>query len=144
MMKIDQQRFKQSIKKASLSLWGIFPIILGVVLLVSLANVVIPKSFYFVLFSKVPLLDSLIGSMLGSVFAGSPITSYLLGGELLNQGISLIAVTAFIVAWVTVGIIQLPAESLILGKKFAIVRNFTAFIFAIFVAIITVGIINLI
>lgn len=57
---------------------------------------------------------------------------------MLNQGVGLIAVTAFIVSWVTVGIIQLPAESVILGKKFAILRNISAFILSIIVAILTV------
>jgi hypothetical protein len=70
--------------------------------------------------------------------------SYIIGGELLKQGISLIAVTAFIVAWVTVGFIQLPAESMILGKKFAFVRNILSFIFAIIVALITVVILGVV
>ena len=51
------------------------------------------------------------------------------------EGISLYAVTAFIVAWVTVGMIQLPAEAAILGKRFAILRNFLSFLLSIAVAI---------
>jgi hypothetical protein len=47
-------------------------------------------------------------------------------------------VTAFIAAWVTVGVIQLPAEAAILGKRFALTRNALSFIFAIIVAIATV------
>jgi len=70
--------------------------------------------------------------------------SYIFAGELLKQGISLIAVTAFIVSWVTVGVIQIPAESAMLGKKFTLIRNISAFIFAIIVAIITVLILNII
>ena len=70
--------------------------------------------------------------------------SYIFAGELLKQGISLIAVTAFIVSWVTVGIVQIPAESAILGKRFTLIRNLTAFIFAIIVAILTVLILNVI
>ncbi|MEE8596786.1 MAG: hypothetical protein V3T09_03135 [bacterium] len=118
------------------------PLILGVLLLVSLIPVLIPKSFYLRFFQKNPILDSVTGSIIGSISAGSPITSYILGGEFLKDGVSLTAVTAFIVAWVTVGIIQLPAESLILGKKFAIIRNATSFLFAIIVALITVFLLN--
>ena len=87
-------------------------------------------------------MDSFIGSALGSILAGHPITSYIIGGELLEQGISLIAVTAFLVTWVTVGLVQLPVESALLGKKFAITRNITAFLFAILVAIITAAILG--
>lgn len=119
------------------------PIILGVLILVSLANVLVPKNFYTTLFRGNLFLDPFIGSLLGSILAGNPITSYIISGELLKQGISLIAVTAFIVSWVTVGVIQLPAEIMLLGKKFAITRNVTAFFLAIIVAIITVLILNL-
>ena len=89
-------------------------------------------------------LDSFIGSLVGSISAGNPITSYIFGGEMLSQGVGLIAVTAFIVSWVTVGIIQLPAESAILGKRFALLRNLTAFVFSIIVAIITVLILGVV
>ncbi|MEJ2267866.1 MAG: hypothetical protein P8X70_02205, partial [Nanoarchaeota archaeon] len=79
----------------------------------------------------------------GSISAGSPITSYIIGGELLKRGTSLIPVTAFIVAWVTVGIIQIPIESKTLGKKFTILRNSLAFISAIIVALITTAIMKI-
>ncbi len=135
-------KLKKSAIKAFKSLYKMLPLILGVLLLVSLIPVLIPKSFYLRFFQKNPILDSVTGSIIGSISAGSPITSYILGGEFLKDGVSLTAVTAFIVAWVTVGIIQLPAESLILGKKFAIIRNATSFLFAIIVALITVFLLN--
>ena len=134
---------KQSIIKAAKGLWKACPMILGTILLISLISILMPKSFYTIVFSKNIFLDSFMGSLVGSISAGNPITSYIFGGEMLEQGISLIAVTAFLVAWVTVGIIQLPAESVILGKKFALLRNFTAFILSIVVAIITILILRI-
>jgi len=135
-------KLKQAVVKAGKALYKSLPVLLSVILLISLINTLVPKSFYTTVFQKNIFLDSFIGSALGSILAGNPVTSYILGGELLNQGISLIAVTAFLVAWVTVGLVQLPAESLLLGKKFAILRNILSFVFAIFVAIITVLIIG--
>ena len=135
---------KKAIVKSALSLGKVLPLIAGTVLLAGLINSLIPKSFYLAVFHNNAILDSLIGTIIGSVSAGTPITSYILGGELLNQGVSLIAVTAFLVAWVTVGAIQLPAEAVILGKRFALLRNATAFIFAMIVAAITVFILTLI
>ena len=137
------KKLKQAIIKSAKAMYKSLPVLVGVILLVSLANALIPKSVYSYLFSKNIFFDSVIGSALGSILAGNPITSYILGGELLNQGVSLVAVTAFIVAWVTVGIVQLPAEIMLLGKKFAITRNITAFIFAIIVALLTVTIMGL-
>jgi uncharacterized membrane protein YraQ (UPF0718 family) len=140
----NKQKIKKSIIKAAIALWRSIPMILGTVLLVSLITTLVPSTFYTNIFSKNNFIDSFIGSFVGSISAGNPITSYIIGGEILNQGISLIAVTAFLVAWVTVGIIQLPAESSTLGKKFALLRNLSSFILAIIVAIITVFILGVI
>ena len=134
---------KKAIIKSALSLGKVLPLIAGTVLLAGLINTLIPKSFYLAVFYNNAILDSLIGTIIGSISAGTPITSYILGGELLNQGVSLIAVTAFLVAWVTVGAVQLPAEIAILGKRFALLRNATAFILAVAVAIITVFVLKL-
>ncbi len=140
----NKKRLKEAIAKTARSLYFSLPILVGVILLVGLANTFIPKTAYSALFSKIAFLDAFIGAVVGSVLAGNPVTSYVVGGELLNQGIGLVAVTAFIVAWVTVGVVQFPAESILLGKKFAIARNAASFGLAIVVAIITVAIMGLI
>jgi len=132
---------KNSISKAIKDIYLFIPLLLGTMLLISLISL-IPDSFYSHIFNG-SFIDVLTGSIAGSVLAGNPMTSYILGGELFNQGVSLIAVTAFLVSWVTVGTIQFPVESIILGKKFAISRNILSFIFSIIVAIITVTLYNL-
>ncbi len=137
---MDKLKFKQSAMKAFKSIWNSSLILLSVVMLIALLNSFLPKSFYSKVFTGFPLIDSLIGAVVGSILAGNPITSYIIGGELLHQGVSLIAVVSFIVAWVTVGLVQFPAESLLIGKKFATARNFLSFIFSIIVALITVSI----
>ena len=129
---------KVAISKSAKSMYSSLPVLLGVIFLVGLISTIIPKTSYHVVFSKNIFFDSVIGSVLGSLLAGNPITSYVLGGELLKQGVSLVAVTSFMVAWVTVGLVQLPAESILLGKRFAISRNIVSFIFSIIIAIITV------
>ncbi len=129
---------KKATIKATKSLWKTTPTIIATILLVSLIYALIPNSWYTKVFTKNPILDPLIGSSIGSISAGNPITSYIIGGALLKSGVSLVAVTAFLVAWTTVGLIQFPAESKILGKKFAIVRNLSAFILSILIAIVTV------
>jgi len=132
----NKQRLIQAIGKATNSIIGVFPYFIGIVLLISILDVSIPKSFYSRVFTGNPVLDPVIGAVIGSISTGNPIMSYIISGELLKQGVSLTAVTAFILSWVTVGIIQLPAESALLGKKFAIYRNISSFIFAIAIGII--------
>ena len=142
-MEVDKKELKEAIVQAGKAIGNNIPIIIGIVLLVSITNALIPNSAFVALFGKSELLNSFIGASMGSVMAGTPITSYILGGEFLKQGVSLMAVTAFLVAWVTVGIVQFPAEALMLSKKFAIVRNVLAFVFSIIVALVTVLIVSL-
>ena len=130
---------KQAFVKTINNFKQVAPIILGVLMLVSLSFVLIPKSFYAKIFYGNKIVDPLLGALMGSAAAGNPLTSYIIGGEFLDQGVSLIAVTAFIVAWVSVGLIQLPAESLMLGKRFAFLRNIVSFITAIIVAVLVVA-----
>ena len=131
------KKFKLAVFQAGKMFWKVSPLILGTILLISLIVTLIPQSFYLKIFTQNIWFDSFVGSLIGSISAGNPITSYILGGELLKIGVGLIAVTAFLVAWVTVGIVQLPAESMILGRKFALIRNLLSFIFAIIVAVLT-------
>ena len=139
-----ERNWKKALRSAVMPFYRTLPIIMGIVLLISLATMLIPKGTFTALFSGNVIADPVIAAALGSVLAGNPITSYILGGEFLGLGISLIAVTAFLVAWVTVGIVQLPAEIMMLGKKFAITRNILSFVFSIIVAIVTVLILGVI
>jgi len=119
------------------------PILLGMLLLTSLILAWLPASSLQALFGRHASLDVLLGAVIGSVAMGHPLAGYILGGELLAGGVSLIAVTALIVSWVTVGVVQLPAESLILGRRFALTRNLLCFLSAIAIATLTVGVMRL-
>ncbi|MBD3360594.1 hypothetical protein GF366_02205 [Candidatus Peregrinibacteria bacterium] len=133
--------FYLRIKKSILQTLNAFKrsifILFSVLLLISLFITAVPKDFYSKVFTGNYAIDSLIGSIFGSIAVGNPLNSYIIGGELLDKGISLVAVTAFILSWVTVGVVQLPAEFVMLGKKFAISRNLFSFLTAIIVAILT-------
>ena len=128
--------------KALRSFGVMVPVLLGVILLLGLFKIFITADMIAAVFTGIGWYDILIGALLGSISAGNPITSYIVGGELLDSGVSLFAVTAFIVAWVTVGILQLPAEMNALGKRFALLRTILSFAFALLVSAITVGIIE--
>ena len=129
---------KQAFFNATRALKKSLPILMGVLMLLALADTLIPKQTYRLIFSGNWFFDPLMGAALGSISGGNPLTSYIIGGELRQEGVSMLAITAFIVSWVTVGIIQLPAEGLMLGKRFAIVRNAVSFCTSIVIAIFTV------
>jgi hypothetical protein len=132
-----KHRFTASLKKTSSTFINLLPIILGMLLLTSLAISAFPDEISSGLFGGNDALDALIGATMGSIAAGHPLTSYILGGELLKSGVSLVAVTALISSWVTVGILQIPAEALMLGARFAAFRNLICFFGAIAVAFVS-------
>ncbi|MCD6381361.1 MAG: hypothetical protein J7L43_00070 [Candidatus Aenigmarchaeota archaeon] len=138
------ERFKEAAIKSARSLYKAVPILLGILILVSIANVAIPNNLYSRVFSGNFILDPIVGASVGSILAGNPVTSYVIGGEFLKQGVSMVSVIAFLVAWVTVGLVQLPAESLMLGKRFAITRNILSFILSIIVAVTTVILLSMV
>ena len=123
---------------------AMLPILVGVVLLMGLFNAFVPKEILASLFSDNAVLDTLWGACFGSILAGNPVNSYVIGGELLKQGVSLFAVTALIITWVTVGLVQLPAEMAALGRRFAILRNAICFILSVPIALVTVAILNIV
>ncbi len=133
--------FRQSLKKAQMNFGQMIPMLVGVLLLANLLNAVLQK-YYEVLFTGSYWKDTVVGALAGSFSFGIPLTSYIIGGEFIKNGISLLAVTAFIMTWSSVGILMLPLEMEMLGKKFAIYRNILNFFLAIVIAILTVIILN--
>ncbi len=142
--KIDRRTLFLALKNSSNQFINLLPIMVGVVLLIGLFNAFASKELLSYLFSGNRALDTLWGACFGSFFTGNPINSYIIGGELLEYGVSLFAVTALIMAWVTVGLAQLPAEISALGSRFALVRNAISFALSIAIAFATVGISNFI
>ena len=129
---------KDNLRKTIKTFINVVPVIVGMLLLTSLVITVFPEQISAGLFGNGDILDTLLGASIGSIAVGHPLASYLLGGELLGGGVGLIAVTALVVAWVTVGIVQLPAEALMLGTRFAVYRNVICFIATILIAFLTV------
>ena len=142
-MKPEQPTFKKALTNAFKTLYTIFPMILAVIGLVGLFETFVTPEMLQSLFSGSPLYDILVGTLVGGVSVGQPFLSYIIGGELLQEGISLYAVTAFILSFVTLGLIQLPLEYSLFGLRFTIVRNLLALLFALLISWATVMTIGL-
>jgi len=134
-----RKTFVTSFIKALKSFSTSLPMLFGVLLLVGLFQTFISSEMLAAVFNGEPFRDTLIGTLIGSISAGNPLTSYIIGGGLLEKGVSFFAVTAFLVAWVTVGLIQYPAEVEAFGKRFATLRNLLSFMLAVVVSLLTVA-----
>ena len=133
---------KKKLTKPIFSIIRTLPIMIGIILLLGLIEEFITFEKIAGFFTGNSWLDTLIGSFVGSIFAGNSMNSYIISRELQGAGVSLFAVTAFLVSWVTVGILQAPIEAQIFGKSFAIKRNLYSAVLAVFVSIVTVTILG--
>lgn len=113
------------------------PIMLGMIILIGFFQTIVTQENITHIFNSNIFGNTIIAASIGSVAAGNPATSYVIGGEMLNFGVEISAIVAFLVAWVTVGVVQLPAEIMMLGRKFAIVRNLLAFMGSILIGFLT-------
>lgn len=125
-------RLKQSFTQTLEWLKQNIPLILGVLFLVSMIQntkfVNILKSLWNDFFSVV------FADFIGSIMAWNPINSYIIAWEFWDVDSKILVITVFLISWITVGFLQIPAESFFLWKKFALVRNIFAFCFAILIA----------
>ena len=141
---LDKTALVYALRSSANQFINLLPILVGVVLLIGLFNAFVSRGLLSSIFSGEMALDTIWGACIGSILAGNAINSYIIGGELLEHGISLFAVTALIISWVSVGLVQLPAEIAALGRRFALVRNGASFILSIVIALLTVAVLNLV
>jgi len=130
-------RLKNAFKDTFISLKTIAPMLLGVIALVGLFKAYITPEMLHSLFNGSILHDILVGTAAGGVSVGQPFLSYIIGGELLEEGISLYGVTAFILSFVTLGLVQLPLEFSLFGARFTVMRNILSLIFAVIISFAT-------
>ena len=126
------------------SLWGVIPMLLAVIGLVGLFEAIVTPQMLHSLFGGSTLGDTVIGLFAGAVSVGQPFLSYIIGGELLQDGVSLYAVTAFILSFVTLGVVQLPLEWSLFGARFTVMRNLLSLLFALLISWATVGMLRII
>lgn len=131
---------KTKLIKPLKSITSTFPMMLGIILLLGLVKEYITFDKIGEAFTNNTFIDTGIGTFLGSIFAGNSMNSYIIAKELQATGVSLFAITAFLVSWVTVGILQAPLEAEIFGKNFAILRNIYSALLSMAVAFVTVSV----
>ena len=126
-------------RQAFTQIGSMLSVIVGVVFLTGLVTAFLPRHALSDFFAGGTLQGIFKGALVGSILTGNPANSYIIGKQLLDQGIGTGTVTALICAWVTVGVVQLPAESAALGRRFAVFRNFLCFLLSMIIALVMVG-----
>lgn len=138
----EKNNIKDAFNKSLKGFLSMLPMLLAILLLLGIFDVYITKDILLSFFISNNFIDTITGTLLGGVLTGNPMISYILGGELTDAGVSLYAVTAFILSWVTIGLVQLPAEVEVFGLRFTFYRTLFTFITTILVSLATVLTVN--
>ncbi len=124
----SKEKTQRSLKIAGLSLWRLLPLLAAVFGLVGLFQVFLPPELIEkTLGESSGVASLLLGGGMGAVAIGPPAAAFPLAGTLLSAGAWPPAIAAFIVSWVSVGVVTLPFEAGVFGMRYALVRNGIAF-----------------
>lgn len=128
---LDRQKSQQSLKIGGQSLLKLLPLLVAVFGLVGLFQEFLPPQLVSRWLGESSGIQALlIATAAGAVAIGPPLAAYPLAGSLLDAGAWPPAIAAFILSWISVGIITLPFEAQTFGIRFALLRNGTGFLAA--------------
>jgi len=114
------------------------PMLVGVIGFVGILQTYVTPDMLSKLFGYSTTTDIFTGTLIGAISSGNPAISYIISDQLLQQGVTLYAVTAFILAWITLGIVQLPAEASVFGLRFTFYKNILTLFSTMLVAYCTI------
>ena len=124
------QNIKKTFKQTLMWLKELIPMLLGILLLISMF-----KELWIFNYLSNNLwnnfLSIIIADIFGSLSAWNTINSYIIADSFWNLETNILIITTFLIAWITVWFIQIPAEIYFFGRKFTIIRNLISFVFAI-------------
>ncbi|MEA4816165.1 MAG: permease [Lachnospiraceae bacterium] len=131
----DKKKTKTALKKAWKSFENILPQFLAVILIVSVLLAVVDADFI----SKVIGKDSgwagvLLSAVLGAITLIPAFVAFPTAAMVLEAGAGYMQIGAFVSTLTMVGIVTMPVEIKIFGKKLTVLRNLFAFVFSFFVA----------
>lgn len=127
----QSSRWAEALRKTAKQYSALIPVLTGVILLTGLFKAFISKDLLLSMFSGGLTQDTFTGAFFGSFLSGNPINSYVIGETLLDMGVGFFGVTAMMLTWVTVWLVQMPVEISIFGPRFTLVRNCVDFLVAV-------------
>ena len=124
-----------ALKKAWKSFENILPQLLTVMIIIGFALAVLsPETISKVIGSESGILGILAAALIGSITLIPGFVAFPLAAALLDNGAGYMQITAFVSTLMMVGVITIPMETKVLGKKLTLLRNCAAFAFSIIAA----------
>lgn len=131
------EKTRKSLRVAGNSLLKMAPLLAAVFGLIGLFAVFIPTTLIEKWLGDASGWTALFtGGLLGSVAIGPPVAAFPLAGSLIDAGAWPAAAAAFVVSWISVGIVTLPFEAEVFGARFALARNLIAFFVSLVIGLV--------
>lgn len=133
----DKKKTKMALKKAWKSFENILPQLLAVMIIIGFALAVLsPQTISRVIGSESGLIGMIVAALIGSITLIPGFVAFPLAAALLENGAGYMQITAFVSTLMMVGVITIPMETNVLGKKLTLTRNIAAFAFSIAAALV--------
>ena len=133
----DKDKTKKAIIIAGKSLLKIFPSVLMIIMFIGLLLGLLPQAKISEFIGEQSGWEGfLLIAVLGAIMHIPSLLSFPLAASLLDKGAQVASVAVFITTLTMIGIVTLPLEIKIMGKKFALLRNGISFIMAILIALV--------
>ena len=133
----DRKKTKQALMKAWKSFENILPQFLSILLIIGLALAILsPETITKLIGSSSGVWGVLAASLIGSITLIPGFVAFPLASALLTSGAGYMQIAAFVSTLMMVGIVTIPMEMKTFGKRATIVRNVSAYLFSIVVAIV--------
>ncbi|MFI3128587.1 MAG: permease [Bacillota bacterium] len=133
----SKKKTKMALKKAWKSFENILPQFLVIILLIGIMlSVVSTETITKFIGEDSGILGVLGASVIGSITLIPGFVAFPLASALLENGAGIMQITAFLSTLMMVGILTIPIESKVFGGKVTAVRNISAFVFSLIVAVI--------
>ncbi|HKJ04724.1 MAG TPA: permease [Geopsychrobacteraceae bacterium] len=134
LVRIDRGKTLLSLQVAGRSLRKLIPLLIAVFGMVGLFQVFLsPQQVEQALGASNGWISLFIGGALGAVSIGPPLAAYPLAGSMLDAGAWPPAVAAFVICWISIGIITLPFEASVFSLRYALLRNGIGFVIALII-----------
>jgi Predicted permeases len=133
----DRGKTKKALLKAWKSFENILPQMLSILLIIGLALTILsPETITALLGTSSGIIGTLAAALVGSITLIPGFVAFPLAAALLKNGAGYMQIAAFVSTLMMVGIVTLPVEFKTFGKRVAIIRNISAFIFSIIAALV--------
>ncbi|MCK5764088.1 MAG: permease [Clostridiales bacterium] len=131
----SKEKTKKAFKIAKKAFLKTAPSLLAVLGIVGLTlGVLTPETISGLVGSEAGIIATIMAALIGAITLIPSLVAFPLAGSLLRSGATIMTISVFVTTLVMVGIVTMPMEIKILGKKFTLLRNGLGFIAAVLIA----------